>query len=68
MHKTHPDNTRSVILVNTNLLTDAWKQIDFNHLDITAVKVKGQFGMLCIINIYNDGDNNNALTHVSAFI
>ena len=68
MHKTHPDRTRSVILINTNLLTDAWKRIDFNHPDITAVEITGQFGTLQVINVYNDGNNNNALTHISAFI
>lgn len=26
-HQQHPDNTRSVILVNANLSTDSWKQI-----------------------------------------
>jgi hypothetical protein len=67
-HKTHPDSTRSVILINTNLLTDAWKQIDFDHPDITAVEITGQFGTLRVINVYNDGNNNNALTHISAFM
>ena len=45
-HKTHPDSTRSVTLINTNLLTDAWKQIDFDHPDITAVEIMGQFSTL----------------------
>jgi len=45
-HKTHPDSTRSVTLINTNLLTDAWKQIDFDHPDIMAVEIMGQFGTL----------------------
>ena len=67
-HKTHPDSTRSVILINANLITDAWKQIDFDHPDITAIEITGQFGTLRIINIYNDGKNNNALTHISAFM
>ena len=43
-HQEHPDRTRSVILVNANLLTDAWKQINFEHPDITAIEVQGQFG------------------------
>ncbi|KAF8224608.1 hypothetical protein L208DRAFT_1041754, partial [Tricholoma matsutake] len=52
-HQKHPDNrTRSV----------SWKQINFEHLDITAIEIQGEFGMLCIINIYNNGDNNGALT------
>ena len=66
-HLKHPDSTRSIILVNTNLLTDAWKQIDFQHPDITAIEIKGPFGTLCIINVYNDCKNNTALTHISNF-
>jgi hypothetical protein len=37
-------------------------------LDIIAVEITGQFGTLRVINIYNDGNNNNALTHISAFM
>ena len=58
---------RSIILVNTNLLTNAWKQIDFQHLDITAIEIKGPFGTLRIINAYNNCKNNTALTHISNF-
>jgi len=59
---------RSITLINANLLTDAWKQIHFQHPDITAIEIQGQFGTLRIINIYNNGDNNNALTHISTFM
>jgi hypothetical protein len=67
-HQKHPDRTRSIILINANLLTDAWKQIEFEHLDITAIEIQGEFGTLRIINVYNDGDNNSTLTHISAFM
>ena len=67
-HQEHPDSTRSVILINANLVTDAWKQIHFQHPDITAIEIQGHLGTLRIINIYNDGDNNNALMHISTFM
>jgi hypothetical protein len=67
-HQQHPDNTRSVILVNTNLATDSWKQINFEHPDITAIELQGQYGMLRIVNIYNDCENNSSLTHLSAYM
>lgn len=67
-HQEHPDSMRSIILVNTNLLTDSWKQIKFQHSDITAITLQGDFGTLCLINIYNNCNNNNALTHVSNFM
>jgi hypothetical protein len=67
-HQEYPDKTRSVILVNTNLWTDAWKQVHFQHLDITAIEITGNFGTLQIINVYNNGNNNNVLTHILAFM
>jgi Endonuclease-reverse transcriptase len=57
-----------VILINVNLLTDAWKQINIKDLIIMVIEIQGQFGTLHIINIYNDGNNNNMLTHISAYM
>ena len=51
-HQDHPDKTRSAILVNTNLLTDTWKQLPFQHPDITAIEITGSFGTLRIITNY----------------
>lgn len=45
-HKKHLAHTRSVILINTNVLSDAWKQIHFDHPDITAIEIQGHFGTL----------------------
>ncbi|KAF8226492.1 hypothetical protein L208DRAFT_1049965, partial [Tricholoma matsutake] len=69
-HKEHPDvvfenATRSVILVNANLVPDTWKQIQLQHLDITAIEITGEFSTLHIINVYNDCNNNSTLTHLS---
>ncbi|THU79135.1 hypothetical protein K435DRAFT_601728, partial [Dendrothele bispora CBS 962.96] len=47
--------TRSVILINKRINTDAWSQLDVhNSKDITAVTVKGIQGEIDIYNIYND--------------
>jgi hypothetical protein len=67
-HQKHPDQMRSVILINTSLITDSWKQIHFEHPDITAIEIQGSFGTLRIINIYNDCNNNSSLTHVSIYM
>ena len=67
-HKEHPDATRSVTLVNADLLTDTWRQIQLQHPDITAIEMTGEFGTLRIINIYNDCNNNSTLTHLSAYM
>jgi ribonuclease HI/exonuclease III len=45
---------RSVILVNSKLDTNGWKQIEIKSNDITAIQIKGEFGKLNIFNIYND--------------
>ena len=68
IHQEHPDKTRSIILINTDLLTDNWKQIHFQYPDITAIEITGDFSMLQIINIYNNGDNNDTLKHISAYM
>jgi hypothetical protein len=67
-HATHPQSSRSLILINSNILTDSWKQITFQHPDITAIELTGTSGTLHIINIYNDCENNGALTHVSTYM
>ncbi|KAF8230213.1 hypothetical protein L208DRAFT_1477341 [Tricholoma matsutake] len=67
-HKDHLQAMRAAILINTNISTDAWKQIHFQHPDITAIELIGEFGTLCIINIYNDGNNNGMLTHLSTYM
>ena len=48
-HEKHPDHTRSVILINTNMLSDAWKQIHFDHPDITAIEIQGHFSTLRVM-------------------
>jgi endonuclease/exonuclease/phosphatase family metal-dependent hydrolase len=55
-------------LINTNILTDSWKQINIQHPDITAIEIKGPFGTIRLINVYNDCNNNNALTQVSNYM
>ena len=67
-HKDHLQATRSVILVNMNILTDAWKQIPFQHPDITAIEITGDFGTLRIINVYNNCNSNSMLTHLSVYM
>jgi hypothetical protein len=67
-HHEHPDSTQSITLINTNLITDSWKQIHFQHPDITAIEIYGHFGTLRLINIYNDCNNNHTLTHISNFM
>ena len=46
---------RSVIWVNKQLETKNWKILDIpNTNDITAIQLKGTYGIISIFNIYND--------------
>ena len=67
-HYSHPDSTRSLLLINTNILTDSWKQLNIQHPDVTAIELRGTFGTIRVINVYNNCNNNTALTHVSNFM
>ncbi|KAI9453361.1 hypothetical protein HD554DRAFT_2000919, partial [Boletus coccyginus] len=44
--------TRSVILVNKNLLKNSWRTIPIKSSDITAIEFKGKWGKVHIYNIY----------------
>ena len=43
-HTSAPDATRSILLINTNLLTNNWKQIPIPDPDITAIELSGTYG------------------------
>ena len=67
-HTTAPQDTRSIILINTNLLTNNWRQIPIPHPDITAIEITSNHGTIRLLNIYNDCKNNDTLNHVSDYI
>ncbi|KAJ7134457.1 hypothetical protein C8R44DRAFT_600089, partial [Mycena epipterygia] len=52
---------RAVTLVNTSLPTNVWSQLSIASPDVVGVELRGSFGALRIINIYNDGDNDESL-------
>jgi ribonuclease HI len=54
--------TRSILLINTNITTDSYTQLDIPSADITAVKFVGAHGNLMLYNIYNDCNHNDSLT------
>ena len=67
-HTSAPASTRSILLINTNLLTNDWKQIPIPHPDITAIELSSTYGKICLFNIYNNCKNNNALNHLSTYM
>ena len=52
-------------MIQINLLTNSWLQLDIEMGDITIVKLKGTWGMLTVFNIYNNCDHNNTIKLVS---
>ncbi|KAJ6457680.1 hypothetical protein C8R45DRAFT_844111, partial [Mycena sanguinolenta] len=60
-HGDEGKKTRAVTLVNTSIPTEAWSQLHVPSPDIVAIELRGEFGTLRIVNIYNNGDNNDTL-------
>ena len=65
------DNTkplRSLILINTKIPTNNYKQIQFDSADVTGLILTMDAGKVVLINVYNDCNNNNAIDMVSQFL
>ena len=66
-HANNPEQTRSVMLIRDNLLTDGWEQIEFPSGDVTALRIKGSWGRLTLFNIYNDCKHNDTIEQLAKF-
>ena len=60
--------TRSVILINTNIVTNNWKQLHIEHPDITAIELTTSIGNIWLFNIYNDCKNNDSLDTIATYM
>ena len=67
-HLANPGKTRAVILINRNISTNNWDEIPLTSMDVTGVRIHGDFGAVCLLNIYNDCKNNNSLVVVKDFM
>ncbi|KAJ7140151.1 hypothetical protein C8R43DRAFT_892918, partial [Mycena crocata] len=61
LHSRQPSSSRSLILVNTRLPSSSWTAIPIDSPGVTAIELKGEYGALRIINVYNDCNHNDAL-------
>ena len=52
---------RSIILVNTSIPTDSYTVLNIPHSDISALRLRGNFGACSIFNIYNDCNDNSTI-------
>jgi len=62
-----PTKTRSVILIHTDILTNNWTQMDFKSGDVTVIRLKGDWGMLTLCNVYNDCDHDDMVGLLRTF-
>jgi len=58
---------RAVTLIRANLSSDSWRQLDFPLADVTAIQIKGGWGKLTILNVYNDCGNDKTVRLLSEF-
>ena len=62
------NNLRSIILVNANLPTDSYEQIQFRNTDVTGIRIATNTGPTTILNVYNDCNHNAAIDEVTEYL
>ena len=60
-HLADPKKTRSIILMNRKISTNNWDEIPLDSTDVTGVRLHGDFGVISLLNIYNDCENNRSI-------
>jgi len=66
-HRKTENVPRAVTLIRANLSSDSWRQLDFPSADVTAIQIKGGWGKLTILNVYNDCGNDETVRLLSEF-
>ena len=66
-HTTNPKKTRSLTLVQAQISTDSWNQLDFLSSDVMVVQLSSVWGKLMIFNIYNEGECNNTINLLTKY-
>ena len=67
-HLANPNKTRAIILINRNISTNNWDEIPLDSMDVTGVRLHGGFGAICLLNIYNDCENNGSIDVMRGFM
>ncbi|KNZ76503.1 hypothetical protein J132_10311, partial [Termitomyces sp. J132] len=60
--------TCSILLVNTDISTDAYTQLTIPSIDIAAVHFNGTYGCLSLFGIYNNCTHNKVILSLSHFL
>jgi len=67
IHRKTEKTSRAVTFIRADLSSDAWKQLDFPSADVTAIQLKGDWGILNIVNVYNDCESDETVRLLSEF-
>ena len=67
-HLANPSKTRAVTLINHNISMNNWDEIPLDSTDVTGVRVHSKFGIINLLNIYNDCKDNRSIGVVKEFM
>ena len=67
MHAKEPKETRAMILMNCNLSTKNWEQIEFPSGDVMVVKISSNWGQISLFNIYNNCMHDRTIHDLMSF-
>ena len=66
-HEKEPGKSRSLMLINANIPTESWEQVEFPSGDVTVVRISGSWGRITIFNIYNDCLHDRTIHELTRF-
>ena len=66
-HANNPEKTRSLTLIQAQISTDNWNQLDFPSSDVMVVQFSSTWGKLMIFNIYNEGECNSTINLLTKY-
>jgi len=61
-------NLRSIILINTNISTDCYEQIQLRSTDVTGMRIVTGAGPVTVLNVYNDCNHNATVEEVMTYL
>jgi len=61
-HYITPSQMRLIILVNRQLASNSWSQVDISLSDVMAIGINTGTGRVLLINMYNDIGQQQGLT------
>ena len=61
-------NLQSIILINTNISTDCYEQIQLRSTDVTGMRIVTGAGPVTVLNVYNDCNHNATVEEVMTYL